>query len=90
MAGMPRMTLSAPRKLLREFVWLCHRRDKSASCVLREFMAEFVDSRWAELDARDAEGMAPRIAGMEPETESALADSGCNGAAARGPRGGGP
>jgi Arc/MetJ-type ribon-helix-helix transcriptional regulator len=54
MSGMPRMTVSAPREVLREFVWLCHRRGKSASEVVREFIEEFVDSRFAEIDARDS------------------------------------
>jgi hypothetical protein len=54
MSGMPRMTVSAPRKVLQEFVWLCHRRQKSASEVLREFMQDFVDSRFAEIEARDS------------------------------------
>lgn len=54
MAGMPRMTISAPRDVLREFVWLCHRRGRSASEVVREFIGAFVDSRFAEIEARDA------------------------------------
>jgi metal-responsive CopG/Arc/MetJ family transcriptional regulator len=53
MSGMPRMTISAPREVLREFASLCHRRGKSASEVLRDFMQEFVDSRIAEIEARD-------------------------------------
>ena len=65
MAGTSRMTISAPGKLLREFGWLCHRRGKSASCVLREFMAEFVDVRSAELEAIDAWPRALKLYGDE-------------------------
>lgn len=53
------MTISASREVLREFVWLCHRRDKSASEVVREFIEEFVDSRFAEIEARDS--AAPQL-----------------------------
>lgn len=92
MSGMPRMTISAPRELMREFMWLCHRREKSASEVLREFMQQFVDSRFAEIEARDAahtlrvfdEGIS------QASGELALVELVVGEAAACGPRGGDP
>lgn len=92
MSGMPRMTVSAPRELLREFMWLCHRRDKSASEVLRDFMQEFVDSRFAELDARNA-AHTLRVfneGASETSDELALVELALREAVACGPRGGDP
>ncbi len=92
MSGMPRMTVSAPGELLREFMWLCHRRDKSASEVVREYMQEFVDSRFAELDARNA-AHTLRVfeeGASESSDELALVALAVGKAAACGPRGGDP
>lgn len=87
------MTISAPREVLSEFVWLCHRRNKSASEVVREFIEEFVDSRFAEIDARDS--AAPELlvcsgSGSVMCEELARVALVVGEAAACGPRGGDP